>query len=188
MGNHLEKRCPPEWKAGDQPGHPSLHHKKNADMKERFIFQRTSHIYKPLSCSHHSQYRYSRGGWSPAIHPRASQFTWTRYCTYIYSLKISKLTNFYRRVFNIHWLSLFGRVFSLSFSNMKYFLQPRGYNSEGPLGQCNEKLRGLWAPLRSGNSSEALKGKQRWAKSRHQWLKAYRVWLFSFKNLKGLIY
>lgn len=33
MGNYLEKGCLPEWKAGDQPGHSSLLHKENADMK-----------------------------------------------------------------------------------------------------------------------------------------------------------
>lgn len=104
------------------------------------------------------------------------------------SLKISGWAE-YRRVFNIHWLSLFGRVFSLFFSNLKYFQHSRGSSSEAPLGQCNGKLRGLWATLRSGNRrSGALKGKQRWPKSRHQWLKAYRVWLFYFKNLKCIVY
>lgn len=71
--------------------------------------------------------------------------------------------------------------FSLFFLNIKYFQQSRGYNSEAPLEQCNGKLTSLWATLRSGNRrSGALKGKQRWPKSRGQWLKAYRVWVFFF--------
>jgi len=89
MGNYLKEACLPECKAGDQPGHSSLPRKGNTDRKQRYIFQRKSAICKSLSGSNYCPYGYSWGGWSQTVLPRASQFTGSRYCTYIYHFKMS---------------------------------------------------------------------------------------------------
>lgn len=62
---------------------------------------------------------------------------------YIFNTLMSKLENFrmstYRRVFDIHWLSLFWRGFLFFFFfNVKYFKQYRDYNTEALLQQFNK--------------------------------------------------
>lgn len=88
MGKHLKEGCLPEWKPGDQLAHSSLSHKGNTERKQRCVFHRASAIYKYFLVQTTVCMDTFLGGWSETVLPVwkywRRQFTWRRYCIYIY--------------------------------------------------------------------------------------------------------